>query len=843
MTIGPHRRRDRPAACAGGSKLIVLACAVAAFCLSPRGVLARQEASGVVAGTVTGEADGRAVAGATVILEGAATGLSPVGVPAPRVTSDTRGRFRLEGLAPGQVALAVEAPGFRELRVPDVVVGAGKTVELDLELVRAPSFMERIQVTATKAPLSIGELAAQADIVDRETIDLRGDQQLTSAIAHLPGLVVSTQAGSFESVTLRGLPRDGNEFTSTLLLIDGVPQTDSRNSARVVNLPLNDAGTIEVLRGPSSALYGRTAIGGSVNLLTADPTVDHQLGLDLTGGDFATLKGLARASGPAAAWGGYYVSGSHEESDGWYTGDVDVEVDRWALFGKLAFVPDARSSGSFSANVVDSDQGTPTNVPIIDGRLLSEIDPRFDRLRNLNLPGPNYHQEEDRYTGSYTRQLGAASSLVALLGYREIVYQFIDDGDVIGGPFDLAAGTLTMYPFEQRTTEDISYSELRFELELPGERVESSLLAGGSYESTGGFTAGNLLFTDDDTLGWPLDYLDPIHPPRSAWSFFRIGGSDYDLGSTGLFAQYVVEPADRWVIVAGGRYDRLDLDNTLTFATGQPRVDDTFDEVSPRASVTYKLVESAGRPDVSLYASYSEAFLPPRRPGQLRPADAAIELEPEDIASWELGLKGSFLEHRLAAAGALFRMRRDGIVTTVREGPLFRPSNAGEHEYEGFEASLHWKPAARFSGYVNAALYDNRFGDFVIQSAGGDRVLTGNRLPISPDQVFNAGAVIRPARAWDVAVDVKHVGDVMIDIGNTFELDAYTLVDTAVSWRRERPRGAGWAGTPVRLTLQASNLLDEEYFWNGDISVGESADPGRPRMVLLTAAFSFSGGR
>ena len=97
---------------------------------------------------------------------------------------------------------------------------------------------------------------------------------------------------------LRGLPRGGNEFTSTLLLVDGVPQTDSRNSSRVINLPIDDADSIEVVRGPNSALYGRTAIGGAVNVRTGEPTSENRAGLDVTGGDFGFLKGAARASGP-----------------------------------------------------------------------------------------------------------------------------------------------------------------------------------------------------------------------------------------------------------------------------------------------------------------------------------------------------------------------------------------------------------------------------------------------------------------------------------------------------------------------------------------------------------------
>ncbi len=178
--------------------------------------------------------------------------------------------------------------------------------------------MDRVQVTATKTPLSIGDVPGQANVVDRETIETRGDQTLTQAIANVPGVVVSTQLALFESVLLRGLPRAGNEFTNTLLLIDGVPQANSGNSARVVGLTINDASSIEVVRGPNSALYGRTAIGGSVNLRTADPTPRHQGNVEFTTGEFATLKGIGRVSGPVSNWGGYYVSVGKEQNSGYF---------------------------------------------------------------------------------------------------------------------------------------------------------------------------------------------------------------------------------------------------------------------------------------------------------------------------------------------------------------------------------------------------------------------------------------------------------------------------------------------------------------------------------------------
>lgn len=796
----------------------LLGCAVLGMVLGFTAEAAARQ-TGALAGVVVDSEDGQPVPNAVVLVEGESLA----------AVTNAVGRFEIDGAPAGSIVLTVQAPGYLELRVPAVQVAAGAEAAVTVELVATPNYLERVQVTATKAPLSIGDIAAQADVVERAEIDERGDQRLTQAISHVPGVIVSTQAGSFESVMLRGLPRGDNEFTSTLLLIDGVPQTDSRNSSRVINLPIHDAGSIEVVRGPNSALYGRTAIGGAVNVRTGEPTAVHQADFDLTGGGFGLFKGAARASGPVADWGGYFVSASSERNSGFYSGSSDFIVDQTSTFAKLTFVPDSKSYGMVSANRVVSAQSLPTNVPIIDGRFLSDIDPRFDRLSDLNIAGVNYRQNEGRLTANYTRQFTNEVRLVNVFGYRQIQYKFIDSGDISGAPFDLANSTLTQYPFDLQTDEDIFYAESRIESDFSAGPVGITFMGGGSYEWTSGYGAGNLIYTDAATFGWPLDYLNPVHPPKADWEFFRFGGNDYNVGVTGVFGQFSIEPTSRVILTAGGRYDRLDLENTLTFRSGMPLVADAFDAFSPKLSATVKLLPDDASAAVNLYGQYSQAFLPPRRPSGLRPGDDEVNLNPEDIDNYEIGVKSSLLDGRLSFEGTWFHMRRDGIVHSVRQGPFFIPTNAGEHEYKGVELGFSATPAPALSVYANAALYRNRFGDFVIESAGGDTVLSGNRLPISPDRIINGGVIVSPADAVNIRLDIKHVGDVMVDRGNTFTLDPYTLLDAAVSW---------YVGA-MRITLSAHNLLNEEYYWNGDTSRAESADPGAPRQVLLTTSFSF----
>src|SRR5262245_53102730 len=384
---------------------------------------AAQAKPGTITGTVVAREGGAPVAGATVIVDGTAQSAIANGV----------GRFRLEGVPSGRVVLVATGPGFLELRVPDVEVRPNETTMLVVELVATPNILERVQVTATKSELSIGDVAAQTDIIDRSTLDDRNVQTLVKAVEHVPGAVVATQLGSFESVQFRGLPRDDNEFTNTLLLVDGVPQVDSRNSARTVGLPIHDAASIEVVRGPNSALYGRTAIGGSVNVLTASPAPKPEFGVDFTGGQFDMANVVAKASGPASAWGGYYVSAERERSGGFYQSrTADFEIDKWSLFGKLTFAPDAKSAGFITANSVRSDDSTPTNEPFIGGRLLHEITPAFDRLSSFNIPGPNYHHGEDRITLNYSRQMAPWARVTEIFGYRNLQQKFIDDGDFIG---------------------------------------------------------------------------------------------------------------------------------------------------------------------------------------------------------------------------------------------------------------------------------------------------------------------------------------------------------------------------------------------------------------------------
>ncbi len=565
-------------------------------------------------------------------------------------------------------------------------------------------------------------------------------------------------------------------------------------------------------------------------MITAQPTAEPRATARLQMGEFGLRKASLSASGPVDDWAGYYFSWGSMGNDGFYSGDYpSFDVDETSIFGKLTFTPDDRSHAMVSLSSVTSDNSLPTSLPVVGGELLSDLEPGFDRFRNINLPTANFHQEELRLTSNYARDLGARVSFANTLAYRDIQYRFEESGDIIGAPFDLNANTATMYPFSLQTDEEIYFEEARLALRPSFGGVEQELLLGASYERNTGFRSGDLLYTDAVTFGMPIDFLNPVPPPRASWEYDPFGGDEYSLGSLGLYFQYQVAPLPRLELTAAGRYDRLRMENTETFQTGQPDIDATFEAFSPKVSALVHVLEDmdAGGVDLNVYATYSQAFKPPRTPSALNPSNTDPPLDPEDIVSYEFGAKSAFADGAARLAATYFHMTRDGIVVSTRQGPFFLPSNAGGQNFDGVEVEGAWAATPRLTLNANAVFYHNRFGDFVIETSGGDTDLTGNRLPLVPDRIFNLGATFEPLDGVGVTAGFKRVGDRFVDQLNVLLLDSYSLVDASV-W---------WTGGPLRVTVAARNLLDEEYFTSGDSSLAESVEVGVPRQLTLAVAF------
>ena len=174
--------------------------------------------------------------------------------------------------------------------------------------------LDEVVVVANRAPAALSTVGNSVTVLDEQ--DVRESQATITSdlLAQTPGIEVSRTGGVGQptSVFIRGAETD-----QTVVVIDGVKMTDPSlpgGGFDFQDLLIGDVSRIEILRGAQSTLYGSDAIGGVINVVTADPTQKTQGSASLEGGSHDTGYGTASVGGVSNAlmWrvaGSYYGTG------------------------------------------------------------------------------------------------------------------------------------------------------------------------------------------------------------------------------------------------------------------------------------------------------------------------------------------------------------------------------------------------------------------------------------------------------------------------------------------------------------------------------------------------------
>jgi iron complex outermembrane receptor protein len=296
---------------------------VAAVCL-PALLVSPVHAQLPDAGTLTVEvrSEGRPLAGATVSA-GALQG-----------TTDVAGHATLF-LAPGPYEVRVEAAGYLPASVRVAVV-AEATPQVSVEL---RPLAEEVTVTTTRSTTRLQDQPLRVEVIDRDDIEekaLMTPGNVAMLLGETTGLRVQTTAPSLGAANVR---IQGLRGHYSQLLADGLPLYGAQgDSFSLMQVPPLDLAQVEVIKGVASALYGASALGGVVNLVSRRPRGDEEellLNATTLGGVDAT-GWLARAGKWSwSAIGGYHGQARRDvDGDGW----TDVAgYDRGLLRPRLSF--------------------------------------------------------------------------------------------------------------------------------------------------------------------------------------------------------------------------------------------------------------------------------------------------------------------------------------------------------------------------------------------------------------------------------------------------------------------------------------------------------------------------
>jgi len=255
-----------------------------------------QTAFGQSGSTLSGivhDPQSRPVPGAVVTL------ISRTGAQTASASSDASGAYQMI-LVSGEYLLRAEAPGFAVFLQTRVQILPGTPLTLDISLALA-GVNEQITVTASGTPQAPEEISKALVTVDRDEAERRASPALGHLISLAPGVRVQQLGGpgSVTSIRQRGM----REY-DTAVLIDGLRFRDPSSlhgdpTATISDLLTTDFDRVEILNGAGSALYGTSAMGGVINILSARGGGRTRGGLLAEGGSLGSVRGRANVAGEA----------------------------------------------------------------------------------------------------------------------------------------------------------------------------------------------------------------------------------------------------------------------------------------------------------------------------------------------------------------------------------------------------------------------------------------------------------------------------------------------------------------------------------------------------------------
>lgn len=576
------------------------------------------------------------------------------------------------------------------------------------------------------------------------------------------------------------------------ILVDDIPATLPDGQASVDAVDLDTIARMEVLRGPSSSLYGN-ASGGVVDITTEDgppvPYVETRSKLGSYGFSKQTLKGGGQQSRV-----NYFGSASHLD----YTGYRDHSATQATkVNGKLHYDLDGDDRFTFVVGAVDSpradDPGALTAEQVAaDRRRASPGNLQFNAGEAL---------EEQRLGGVYETRPARGHEL-RLRGYsvwRDFGNRlpFTDGGIVEFDRLFNGGGALYTYDGDLGGLGNRVLSGIDLERQRDDRR---------RYDNLNG-ARGPLVFDQVETVS-----------------------------NLGAYVQNETDVTDRLTVTIGLRFDRIRFEiDDAHFADG---VDDsgsrTMDELSPKAGLTYRLT-----PAFIPYANISRSFETPTTTELALCTGGGLSdsLDPQTATNYEIGASGQPAPG-LRYSVALFSIEgSDEIVPLGCPGQPGRDFfvNAGKTRRNGFEAGIEVDLAKGLAGRFAYTYSDFEFDRF---STGGE-TFDGNVIPGVPKHTAYGELTYRHPSGLFAGVDVQFADDLYADNANSVSSDAYTVANVRTGWTRHVE---GWEITAFG---GVNNMFDELYNSNVRINAfgGRYFEPAPDRNYYggIQVRYNFGG--
>lgn len=677
--------------------------------------------------------------------------------------------------------------------------------------------------TGSRLGIDARDLPASVSVVSQELIQLRGARTAVEAIESAVGMTGGTSVGSIPNYATRGFA--GNDIT---VMRDGIRQNTTSQSSRPLDSFLFER--IEVLKGPASLLYGEGAVGGAVNYVSKLPDDTFKAQANAVVGDWNSYRFGLGLGGPTGLDGlAYRVDVSNSQSDG-YVDDSGYDYTgasaalRYALSEDTVFT----LQSSFFKDSVSSYYGTPLVYDaVIDQNGVQSVrraNTATDTLVNARIDGRtrrlNYNNIDNfaRADNSFTRFVvdTRLSENWTLRNEAYAATQHLDWRNTESTVWNPATQLVERSSFFLIYRNDLQIGD-RLDLRWKGTVAgrPNTLAFGALYDHNDQVrNSGQVYAASPTPANVPLTGFDRGYGPDVHWERTARILTE----TAAVYAEDIFEPAARWKIVSGLRYERIDVRRRsyLGLATYLK----SYDPITGRLGVIFEATDA-----VNLYASYSRAAQPVSQLVSLTASQNDFALQKG--IQYELGAKATVGRAELTLA--VFDIEKQDVLTSDTINGVRRNSQIGAQVSQGAELAMAFTLPAEWRIDANAAwTWEAEYQEFFENLGDTDVISRAGNTPPNVPKIVAGLFVVKGWGDWEFTAGARHVGERQANNNNGIQLDAYTTFDASVGYR--------WNSAEV--VLRGRNLSDEDYSeWaSGGGLMVKLADP---RTAELGLKYSF----
>lgn len=717
-----------------------------------------------------------------------------------KTTASGDGSFQVPGLSAGAYRVKAGHPGFATA-TKTVVIEPEKDVKLDIVLALAEAAttmnIEASAARATASRMDVGalDLPVTVGAVDNATLNEQGVNNMVDALRNVSGMSATRWYGMYEYYTVRGFN------TSDVVLVDGMRLEGNR-----INTQLNNVDQVEVLKGPSSVLYGGQALSGVINVVRKKPQISRTHDLFYRGGRFRSNQVGAGSAG--SIFGSnrflYRADISFDDSRGWR----NASARRLNVSPAITWIVNDRNrvtvNQAFNRDRFATDAGIPDGVLAIPGFSLAT---RFNTPQDFGLVHDS--QTHVMLSSNVTSSFEFRDSFF----FRRTNDQYYSAETLTFRPATFDVARQFLY-FKHHRRPILNQADVVGRFSLLGMR--HTLLAGHEYQDFYNFTHRSAS-RSVDIPPISLQTLTETYIPVGDFPLSRIDYFSNQVNA--LFWQDQIKVHSKLQLNLGGRFDAFrrsarndGISNGAVTGTllNQQRSQNAY---TYRFGAVYSPLENQ-----QLFFSTNTSFQPVTQV----PADGR-ELEPETGRSYEAGYRWQPLGGKLKLSAAFYQMTRNNVVI-ARPNQLF--DQAGEQSSRGLDFDVNGTIGKGVRMVANYGYSQPRFDRFLISNGAVDlsgripRFVQKHAANLWLNKTWDAG--------WYASAGMRYLSSMFLNNTNTSRLGGWSAFSGATGFRR-----GAWD-----WSVNAENLLNRQRYFLAGI-YDSQIYPGSPVNVFTTLRFRF----